>query len=139
MGKVVYNAEVMKVMSLFEQVTAAVLKDCILLPNQVIFVVKEGMMSKAIGKKGQNVKTLQEKLNRKIKIVEFNSKVDKFVKSFLLPVKVDEVEVEDGVVKIKTADVATKSMLIGRNGQKLRETESYIQRLFPNLKEIKVI
>ena len=139
MAKIVYNAEIMKIMSLFENITSSTIKDCIIDPEQAIFIVKEGMISKAIGKKGSNVRTLEKKLNRKIKIVEFNSEIKTFIKNFILPLRVDEIEEEDNIVSLVSSVTATKSMLIGRNARNLRRIEEIARRYFPSLKEIKVI
>ncbi len=139
MGKVIFNAETLKLMSLFERFTKSKLKDCIITDNLVIFVVKEGYASKAIGKNGANVKALQNKLNRKIKIVEFNSNLSQFVENLLLPLKLEEVYEDNKIVFVKSKDFNIKSILIGRNGSNLRKTETLVRRYFPDLKEIKVI
>lgn len=129
----------MKIMSLFENITKSRLKDCIIEPNQIIFVVTEGMISKAIGRKGINVKTLEKKLNRKIKIVEFNSQIKVFIQNYILPLRIEEAIEEDNIITLKSSNSATRSMLIGRNAQNLRHTEEIIRRYFPDLKEIKVV
>ena len=139
MGKVIFNAETLKLMSLFERFTKSKLKDCIITDNLVIFVVKEGYASKAIGKNGANVKALQNKLNRKIKIVEFNSNLSQFVENLLLPLKLEEVYEDNKIVFVKSKDFNIKSVLIGRKGSNLRKTETLVRRYFPDLKEIKVI
>ena len=139
MAKIVFNAETLKIMHLFETVTKSRVRDCIIDSKMIIFVVGPGMISKAVGKKGVNVRTLENKLNRKIKIVEFNSDVKRFVRNFIMPLKVDEVTEEDNVVTLKSSDKTVKSILIGRNAQNLRKIEDYIRRHHPMLKEIKVI
>ena len=126
-------------MSLFEKITTARLKDCIIENNQIIFIVQPGMISKAIGKKGANVKTLENKLNRKIKIVEFDSQPVKFIKNFILPTRIDDIEINENIVTIKASDSGVRSILIGRNGNNLRYIEQITQRYFPEIKEIKVV
>lgn len=138
-SKIVYNAELMKIMSFFERMTLTRLKDCIFEPRQIIFVVQPNMISKAIGKRGANVKTLEKKLNKKIKIVEFNPELKTFVANYIMPLRVEKIQQEDNIITLKTPDKVTKSMLIGRNAQNLRYTEEIMRRYFPELEEIKVM
>ena len=138
-SKIVYNAEIMKIMSFFEKITGTRLKDCIIEERQFIFIVQPGMISKAIGKRGVNVKTLEKKLNKKIKIVEFNPMLKEFVLNYIMPIRVEEIQQDGNVITLMSADTAAKSMLIGRNAQNLRHTEEIIKRYFPQLEEIKVM
>ncbi|HHI04241.1 MAG TPA: hypothetical protein ENL45_01715, partial [Candidatus Woesearchaeota archaeon] len=71
--KIKYDLSLMKFMSFFESLTNTKLKDCFVDKNEMlVFVVEENQIAKAIGKNGVNVKRIKERLNRKIKIVEFN-------------------------------------------------------------------
>ena len=68
MSKIVYDSDLLKLMNLFEQITKANLKDCFVDDNGLLtFIVQEGEIGKAIGKKAVNVKNLEKMLNRKIK------------------------------------------------------------------------
>jgi len=128
-----------KYIPIFENVTRSHLKDCIIGESSILFIVQEGEASKAIGKNGQNAKTLERMMKKKIKIVEFSPEVKKFVSNLIYPLKVPEIEEkEDGLLLLKGADVSIKSMLIGRNASNLRNTESIAKRYF-EIKEIKVV
>ena len=71
MSKITYNAELLKIMMLFERITRAKLKDAFYDNNSLLtFIVAENEIGKAIGKKAVNVKKLERLLKRKIKIVE---------------------------------------------------------------------
>ncbi len=135
--KIVYDAALMKVMSMFERITHARLKDCISQDAQLIFVVYPNEIAKAIGPKGKHVKKLEHLLQKRVKIVEFSQEPATFIKSLVHPLQVREVTEEDGVFTIVPADLKTRGMLIGRNASHLRAYESTVKRYFP-IKELKV-
>ncbi len=129
----------MKFMSLFESITGTKLKDCFLDSNSMLFfVVQSGHIAKAIGKSGSNVRKIQEKLNRKIKIVEFNPRLESFVSNVIAPIKAKDIAEKDSIVTITGNDTKSKGLLIGRSGQNLRNYEEIVKRYF-DIKEIKVI
>ncbi len=137
--KIKYDLDLMKFMSFFESLTKARLKDCFVDKNSLlVFVVKENQIAKAIGKKGVNVKNIQEKLNRKIKIVEFNPHLETFVANIIRPLIGKEINVDEDIVTIVGPDTKTKGLLIGRSGQNLRNYEETVKRYF-DINEIKVI
>ena len=137
--KIKYDLNLMKFMSFFESLTNTRLKDCFIDKNSLlVFVVEENEIAKAIGKKGVNVRNIKEKLNRKIKIVEFNPHLETFVANIIRPLIGKEIKIDDNVVTIVGPDTKTKGLLIGRNGQNLRNYEEIVNRYF-DIKEIKVI
>ena len=61
MSRIKYDSESMSLMALFESVTGAKVKDCIV-NEKVIFIIEENEMGKAIGKNGANIKMVESKL-----------------------------------------------------------------------------
>jgi N utilization substance protein A len=140
-SKIVYDQETMQKMALFESITHAKIKDFFDDPVQerLVFIVQQGELWKALGKKGANAKRLEEKFKRKIKIVEYSSDKIQFIKNMVQPLKVHDVtEDEEGIVTIRHEDMQTKGLLIGRNARNLRNLEENIRRFF-EVKEIKVV
>ncbi len=135
-----FDESTLKVMRLFEGVTHARLRDCIIpeQPQRILFVVEPGELGKAIGKNAINIRNLERGLNRKIKIVEFNPEVTQFVRNLILPLSVDNVSLEEGKVLLHSQDTQVKSLLIGRNAQNLRANEEIARRYF-DVKEIRVV
>ena len=104
------------------------------------FIVEPGNIRKALGPDAKNAKMLEQKLGKRIKIVEYSSDICVFVKNMVKPNNVDKVEVnEDKIVTISSNDTNTKGLIIGRNAANLRNLENNIKRHFPDLKEIKVV
>lgn len=136
--KILFNNDIMKFMSIFNQVTKVDLKDCIEGNNKIIFIVSENNAGKAIGKKGINVQTLEKKLGKKIKIIEYNKDPIQFIKNTIHPNKAKEIVFENDTYVITPMDSQTRGMLIGRNAVNLRENEKIIMRYF-KFKELKVV
>lgn len=138
MNKIKFDIDLMKYMSLFEGLTNAKVKDCIAEEERITFIVAENEIGKAIGKGGSNVKRLEKVLNRKIKIVEFNSDLVQFIRNVVFPLKTKEVLLEDKTVKVIPPDSPTRGLLIGRNAKNLRYFESIIKRYF-DITELRVV
>lgn len=139
--KIKYDISLIGYMSLFERITGAKLKDCYIdkVLNCISFIVQPGQLGKAVGKKAVNVKTLKEKINKNIRMIEFNPDLLEFIRNMVAPLKVEKVEQnEEGIVFITGPDTQTKGLLIGRNAQNLRNLENNVRRYF-KVKEIKVV
>ena len=136
--KIVLDMQTMQTIALFEQLTGAHIKDCIPSEEQVIFVVHEGEMGKAIGKGGQHVRNLENKLKKRVKVVEFHTDILQFVKNLVSPLELREAKLEDVILFLSAKDLKTRGLLIGRGASNLRLFEAIVQRYFP-IKEIKVI
>lgn len=135
--KIKYNKELLDLMSIFSSVTGASLKDCFEVEEVIYFIVEPGQIGKAIGKGAVNVKKLQQKFNRKLRIAEYSQDLARFVQNLIFPLKVDTVELQDETVVLKSNDRQTKGLLIGRNAKNLKITTDVVKRYFP-IKEIKV-
>lgn len=139
MVKITYTQELMGTMALFDNITHVSLKDCFEDKNQLLtFVVDAQDIGKAIGKHAVCVKRLEHLLKRKVRILGYHTNIKEFVKYIIYPLTVALVEQKDGILFLKDEDRKTKSLLIGRNAQNLRNTEATIQRFFPDIVEVKV-
>jgi len=139
MSKIVYDAKCMKLMSSFEFITRAKIKDIIENNEQnlILFVVNPGEIIKAVGPKGANVKRLEQKFRKKIKIVEFSPELANFIKNLVYPLKVADIISDNGVYTMTPVDSKTRSILIGKNACNLRFYESVIKRYF-KIEELRV-
>jgi N utilization substance protein A len=114
MIKIKYDINIMKFISLFETLTKADVKDCFEMEGKLVFVVKDGNIGKALGKAGSNVKKLERMLKKKLRIIEFNDDLLKFIQNVVYPSKVKDISMEDDVVTITPPDSQTRGYLIGR-------------------------
>jgi len=134
------TGETLKLMSLFESITRTRLKDCFVDNNQMLtFIVVQGDIGKAIGKDASNVKRLETMLNRKIKIVEFNSELLGFIRNIIYPIRPRNITYDANIINIETQDSKSRGLLIGRNASNLRNYEEIAKKYYSELKEIKVI
>ena len=138
MTKIKFDINIIKFMNLFESLTHAKVKDCIVEEERIIFIVEENNISKAVGRQGVNVRRLENSLKKKIKIVEHHPELLKFVQNVIYPLKVREIKEEEGVVVITAPDTTTRGYLIGRGAANLRGFESIVKRYF-DIKEMKVL
>lgn len=136
--RIKYDMSLMHFILLFENIARVHPKDCFDDNGRLVFIVARGDIGKAIGKRGCNIKILEDKLKKKIKIVEFEDEVTDFVRNMIAPLRVEEIVEDDGLIMLKSNDVKTKGMLIGRESQNLRRLESVVSRYF-KIKGIKVI
>lgn len=128
----------MKLITLFESVTGANVKDCIADEKITIFIIEEGQMGKAIGKSGANIKRVENMLKKKIKLVEFSNDLLQFVRNMIYPIEALEIKKEDGSIVIHGKDTGSKAMLIGRERQNINSLTQIARRYF-DISGIKVI
>jgi N utilization substance protein A len=136
--KIKFDIDIMKFISLFDKVTKVHAKDCFKQESRIVFIVNEGMAGKAVGKAGMNIKKLEKILNKKVKIVEYNPDLIRFVNNVIHPLKAKEISEEKGIVTIIPVDSQTRGYLIGREAVNLRAFESIIKRYF-DIDEVKVV
>jgi len=136
-NKIKYDSDLIRLITLFESMTGAKVKDCI--PNEkLVFVVEENEMGKAIGRNGSNIRRIENKLKKRIKLVEFNNDVLQFMKNFIYPIEVEDVKQEGRRITIYEKDTGTKAMLIGRERQNINHISDIVKRYF-DVEEIKVV
>ncbi len=135
--KIKYDMNLMKFISLFESITRAAVDDAFQIDDTVYFIVREGEIGKAIGKKGTNYRRIEGILKKKIRLIENSKDLNKFVQNAVFPSKLANIEIDDKVIVLTAVDTKTRGMLIGRGGTSLRNLETIVKRYF-DVDEIKV-
>ncbi len=136
-----YDNALMGYMRIFENITHTSLIDCFEDQKGVLnFFVDQNNIGKAIGKKAVNIRLLENKFNKKIKVSAYNSDLKSFLNNLLFPIVVESIDYDPktNIIQIQDPDFSKKSMIIGRNASNLRNYEYIVRRFFPDLKEIKV-
>ncbi|MFQ5887067.1 MAG: NusA-like transcription termination signal-binding factor [Candidatus Hydrothermarchaeales archaeon] len=127
------TADELGYITVFERMTGAVTKDCIIDEdeNKIVFVVKEGDMGLAIGRKGVNVQRVGKTIGKRIEVIEHSEDPAKFVKNLLRPLRIKEVSVSDGedrkIARVDV-DVRDKIRAIGRRGKNVQKIRELAQR-----------
>lgn len=137
MTKIKYDSDLIGLMTLFESMTGAKVKDCID-NDRLIFVIEESDMGKAIGKKGANIRKIENVLKRKVKLVEFSTDIVQFVRNVTYPAEIAEIREDENVLVIQGKDSNSKAMLIGRERQNIKNLNDIVKRYF-SIKEVKVV
>jgi NusA-like KH domain protein len=136
--KTVYDMDMIKIINMFEQVTHARVKEAFYMKDVLTFIVFEGDKFKALGKNLSNLHRIEQMLSKKVKIVEFDSDIIKFITNLIYPYRVESIVKNDKIVTITDPDTKTKGLLIGAKAQNLRLYEGVVKKYF-EIEEIKVI
>ncbi len=126
----------MRYISLFESITGASVKDCIVKEEEdrVIFVVNKGQIGMAIGRGGRNIRTLERMTNKKHEIIEYSEEPAQFIKNALKPAVVKEVRLTERpngrTIAVVTVHPKDKGVAIGKNGKNAERLRFLARRYF---------
>ena len=126
----------MRYIALFESISGASVKDCIVDDdlNRIIFVVKEGSIGMAIGKKGKNIHQLEKMTGKKHEVIEHSDNPAQFIKNALKPAKVDEVRITERMdgktIAVISVNPKDKGVAIGKNGRNAERIRFLAKRYF---------
>ena len=136
--KLKYDITLMGYRTIFENITRVSVKDCFLKDNLFIVIVKENEIGKAIGKGGSNIKELEKRFNKKIKIVEFNNDIIKFTQNIINPIKASNIVLDNKIITISLSGMKEKGQVIGRDSRNLNELKDIISLYF-DVDAIKIV
>ena len=134
MAEITFDEQTIKYVALFQDLTRTTVVDCVEAEDRLVFVVKEGDIGKAIGKKGENIAKLKRLLNKDIHVVEFSNEPEKFVANVFRNYDVKGVQIEQrGDITHATVivDASKKGRAIGKEGRNLRMSRDLIARHHP--------
>ena len=126
----------MRFIALFQSITGATVKDCIVDTdlNRIIFVVKEGSIGMAIGKKGKNIHLLEKMTGKKHEVIEHSDNPAQFIKNALKPAKVYEVRITERMdgktIAVISVNPKDKGVAIGKNGRNAERIRFLAKRYF---------
>lgn len=125
-----YDLELIGYITTLENISGAKVKDAFIDKNGIlVFIINQGEIAKAIGKKGINIKRLSMLLKKKVKLIEFNEDVKEFVKNSIQPLQANLTQ-EDNKITLESNDTTTKAKLIGRDRQNLIALNELVNRYF---------
>jgi transcription termination/antitermination protein NusA len=126
----------MRYIALFEQVSGASVKDCIIdeAEARAIFIVNPGQVGIAIGKGGRNIHTLERMTSKKHEIIEYSEDPVQFIKNALKPAAVREVRITEKTdgkkMAVITINPKDKGIAIGKNGKNAERLRFLAKRYF---------
>ena len=137
MGKIVFDQELLGVMSILSNLSRARVKDCFLEGDTYFVVVEKGDVGLMIGKGGLIIKKIKERLRKQVKVIEYNQDPVRFVRGLIYPTRAEEIVLEDEAILIKGDDRKIKGLICGRGGENLRWINKVVKKFFDV--EVKVV
>jgi len=139
-----FDRKSMELISLFNNLSGAIIKDCLTFNSPennseiIIFLVKKEDVGKAIGKSGEHVKDLMNKLQKKIDVIPYSEKLEQFIQFILNTSKnsitVQEIEIKENKNDKKTVIISVKPQdrgkAIGKEGSMIRKVKLLVTRHF---------
>jgi N utilization substance protein A len=114
--------------------TKATALDCVIDDrfDRVIYVIRQGDMGLAIGKKGDNIKRLQNVLGKRIEMVEYAESPEAFVTNIFKPAVVTgiEVEGEQGPATVFVKQKSDLGIAIGKAGCNIEKARILCRRFY---------
>lgn len=136
MTEIKLTSDELRLMSLFQSITSATARDCIVddRMERVIFVVNKGQMGLAIGKGGSTIKQLQNVVAKKVELVEYSDDPVEFIRNMLNAEMVGDVRISDRSDGTKQAvvvvDARKKGAVVGREGRNAEKARLLAKRYF---------
>ena len=69
----------------FSSLTGVGAIDCLEFNGEIVYVVESGKISVAVGKKGANIKKVEDLTKKRIRLVEFSQDPIQFVRNIIFP------------------------------------------------------
>jgi|SRR5215510_112494 len=134
--KIKLTSDELRLMSLFQNITGAVARDCIVdeRMDRVIFVVNKGQMGLAIGKGGATIKQLQNVVSRKVELVEYSDDPSSFLSNVLNSDMINNIRINDRLDGTRQAvvvvDPKKKGIVVGKEGRNAEKARLLAKRYF---------
>ncbi len=135
MTEIRLTADELQMISLFQNVSNATARDCIIdeKSDRLIFVIEKGQMGLAIGKSGSTIKNLQNVIGKKVELVEYSDDPAEFIKNSLGSQYIHSVKINDsihGKIAIVVVDPTKKGIVVGREGRNAEKGRILARRYF---------
>ncbi len=127
--------EARQIAALIEAETGATVRDCVVLDQdetaeRVVAVIAAGEIARAIGRNGEQVERLEDRLGRPLRLVEDAPTAEGFVASALAPAAVYNVTISEADDRVAYAEVpeADKGVAIGPDGRTIAAARRLARR-----------
>jgi N utilization substance protein A len=131
LSEIKLSTEGIRYIALFEKLTGATVRDCIIDDGRIIYVIKAGDMGAAIGKNGDHINRMKKTVDKHIDLVEYSEEPVTFIKNAFGPVTVKSVNIVNrnnkrlAYVEVSNKD---KGLAIGRNGKNIEKVKLVAKR-----------
>ncbi|WP_406660989.1 NusA-like transcription termination signal-binding factor [Methanolobus sp. ZRKC3] len=131
MSEIKLSTEGIRYIALFEKLTSATVKDCIIDDGRIIYVIKAGDMGAAIGRNGDHINRVKKAVDKHIDLIEYADESAEFIKNAFSPVAVRSVNITSknnkrlAYVEVSNKD---KGLAIGKNGKNIEKVKLVAKR-----------
>ncbi|MGQ9582485.1 MAG: NusA-like transcription termination signal-binding factor [Thermoplasmatota archaeon] len=135
------DEETIKLIALFESVTRAEVRDCVVFEDAVVFIVNRGQAGAAIGEGGERIHRLRALLRRSVEVVEWADTPERFIRNLFHGFSVGGVHIErrggrlTALVSIPSSE---KPRAIGKQGRNLSRVRAILARHFGEIEAVVV-
>ncbi|MCS7135174.1 MAG: NusA-like transcription termination signal-binding factor [Candidatus Aenigmarchaeota archaeon] len=132
------DTNTIRFLNLFENITNVRVVDCFENGNTIYYIVEEGKAGLAVGKKGHSIKYVEKILGKHVKVYEYSSDAQEFIKN-LIPVVLDVKIIEENEKNIAEIKINKKDIgvVMGRNKEKFKILKEILKRLH-NIDDIRL-
>ena len=127
--KVTLDAHTIQIVNLFQNMTGTSVIDCIPETDEIYFVVAKGQYGLAIGKNGSRIRLAERVFKKSIKIFEYSSDLDEFIKNVTGDSEIKKMEKDNGLLIIDVQQ-GNRARIIGKNGKNIKVINRFLERLF---------
>jgi transcription termination/antitermination protein NusA len=134
--KIKLSSEELGLMSLFQSLTGATTKDCIIdqKMDRVIFVISQGQMGLAIGRSGETIKKVQKVMGRQVELVEWSEEPKQLLMNCLNPQLIKEIRMVEKPDGTQAATIFVeekkKGAILGKGGKNAEKARLLAKRYF---------
>ena len=140
MSEITLSNETVQLINLASKHSGALIRDCIVEEDRIIFVVEKGQLGIAIGNKAKNLEKLRQLFKKNIKFVEYDQDQNRFIRNLCKPHQINNLVIDGEenarVVKI-TVNPRDKSKIIGKDGRNINMIRKLAQRHHP-IKDVQI-
>ena len=133
----VLDTETLQLMHVFEDITGAQVRDCIIdrENNLLVFLVFPGNIGLAIGKGGTNIKIAEKMLKRNIKVYEYSEDPVRFIKNLIPQARRIEIKDKKVVVYVPPKD---RGRVVGKEGRNIKIIRELVRRNCNGIEEVEI-
>jgi N utilization substance protein A len=117
----------------FESVTGAAVVDCLITDAAVAFIVKQGDLGRAIGKKGANITRVRQMFARQVLVFEDSGDMEQFIRNLFGAIPVKNINVHEKMeskIAFVQVDELDRGSAIGKGGERIKLCRALLQRRF---------
>lgn len=116
----------------FEDVTGTTGRDCLVFDDRLLIVVSSGQMGEAIGPDGETVRQFEDRVDRRVRLVEYADDPEAFVANTLAPAAVYNVTLSENDDLVAYVEVAEedRGVAIGTEGATIEQSRRLCERHF---------